>query len=509
METLVETEPTTAHPKPASSPVPARPVAKGQLFINGKWRDSADGKVFDTVNPTTEAVITQIAQGTVEDTQEAIRAARRAADEGPWRRMKASERAKIMHRIADTIEQYAGELAYREVVDMGKLYRDVTHVDIPHIANMFRYYAGWATKLDGSVKNPEGIGPQHLLAYTRREPLGVVAGITPYNFPMILSVSKIAPALAAGNSFIHKPASATPLTAITLAQIMAEAGVPEGVYNLVTGPGGTVGNALIESPLVDKIALTGSTETGIKLIEGSAKTMKHVTVELGGKSPNIVFADADLERAVNLTAMAIFWNKGEVCVAGSRCLVERSILDEFLTRLVARVEQLRVGDPFDPQTDMGPMAGKPEFEKVLRYIEIGKNEDKATLLTGGDTAPLHGKGYFVRPTVFLTHNQSRIAREEIFGPVLSVIPFQDFDEAIRLANDTPYGLASGVQTRDVAKAIRAAELIQAGTVWINTWHQYDPNAPFGGYKMSGYGREHGGESLEGYTQLKTIWTNLD
>ncbi|OWP61498.1 betaine-aldehyde dehydrogenase [Hymenobacter amundsenii] len=498
-------KPAEQHTNGAVKPIAIEP---GQLYINGQWRDSSDGKKFDTINPATEEVITHLAQGTAQDANDAAEAASRAYKEGPWGKMKGKERAKYLHRIADLIEHYADELAFRESTDMGKLYRDVTHVDIPHIANMFRYFAGWTTKLDGSVKNTEGIGGDtHLLTYTRREPLGVVAAITPYNFPLILTVSKIAPALAAGNCFIHKPASLTPLTAVTLAKIMHEAGLPAGAYNLVTGPGGAVGDALTKNPLIDKIAFTGSTPVGQGIMRGGADTMKHLTMELGGKSPNIVFADADLDKAVGIAVMAIFWNKGEVCVAGSRCLVEASILDQFVEKLVARVQQLKTGDPFDPTTDMGPMSGKGEYEKVLQYIEYG-HEDGGKLVVGGNALKVNGKGYFVEPTVFVTDNKSRIAAEEIFGPVLSVIPFKDFDEAIRLANDSPYGLASGVQTKDLTKALRAAEKIEAGTVWINTWHQYDPSAPFGGYKMSGYGREHGIETFESYTQTKTIWANL-
>ncbi|GAB3220858.1 aldehyde dehydrogenase family protein [Spirosoma arcticum] len=494
--------------QPASGGAQKIAIGPGQLYINGQWRDSSDGKTFITVNPTTEEVITTLAQGTAQDADDAADAARAAYEEGPWGKMKGKERAKYMNRIADVIEKYAEELAVRESTDMGKLYRDVTYVDIPHIANMFRYFAGWTTKLDGSVKSAEGIGgDNHLLTYTRREPLGVVAAITPYNFPLILTVSKIAPALAAGNTFIHKPASLTPLTAVTIAKIMDEAGLPAGVYNLVTGPGGAVGDALTKNPKIDKIAFTGSTPVGQGIMRSGADTMKHLTMELGGKSPNIIFADADLDKAVEMAVLAIFWNKGEVCVAGSRCLVEASILDAFVEKLVARVKKLKTGDPFDPTTDMGPMSGKGEYEKVLKYIQYG-HEDGAKLVVGGSRAQINGKGYFVEPTVFVTDNNSRIAREEIFGPVLSVIPFKDFDEAIKLANDTSFGLASGVQTTDLAKALRAAEKILAGMVWINTWHQYDPSAPFGGYKMSGYGREHGIEVFESYTQVKTIWANL-
>jgi aldehyde dehydrogenase (NAD+) len=308
-----------------------------------------------------------------------------------------------------------------------------------------------------------------VLAYTRRQPLGVVAAITPFNFPLILTVSKIAPALAAGNTFIHKPASDTPLSAIALARIIQEAGVPDGAYNLVTGPGGVVGTALVTDPRIDKIALTGSTGSGQDVIRSSAGTLKHLTMELGGKSPNIIFADADLARAATTAFYAIMWNKGEVCVAGSRLLVERPVYDEVVERLTALCRSAKVGDPFDPTSDIGPVASRAEFDKVLRYIEIGRTEDRARLVTGGNAVQVDGRGLYVEPTVFAdATNDMRIAREEIFGPVLPVIPFDGEEEAVRLANDTPYGLAAGVQTRDLAKAIRVGERLDAGTVWLNT-----------------------------------------
>jgi acyl-CoA reductase-like NAD-dependent aldehyde dehydrogenase len=511
METTLETNVIPSSKEGQSNQRPGHyyPIEPGKLYINGKFRDSSNGKTFATINPTTEQVITQIAEASKEDTLEAVAAARQAFENGPWGKMKGSERAKMLNRIADLIEgKYAEELAHREVIDMGKLYSDVTRIEIPHLANMFRYYAGWTTKLEGNVKPVEGNDHEHLMAWTRREALGVVAAITPFNFPLILTVSKIAPALAAGNCFIHKPASQTPLSAITIAKIIHEAGMPAGSYNLVIGPGETVGNILTGHPDIDKIAFTGSTKVGQSIVKDSALSMKHTTMELGGKSPNIVFADADIERAVNLSFFAMFWNKSEVCVAGTRLLVEKSIYDEFTDKFIARVKQARVGDPFDPASSYGPMSSKGAWQKTLDYIQSGK-EEGATLATGGNAVTVNGKGYFIEPTVFLhATNEMKISREEIFGPVLPVIPFTDFEDAIRIANDTPYGLASGVQTRDLKKAIRASELIKAGTVWTNTWHHYSPTAPFGGYKLSGYGREHGLESFESYMQYKTVWTDL-
>ncbi len=484
-------------------------IAEGRLFINGKWKASRSGKTFPTIDPATEDVIARIAEGTADDVEESANAAHAAFHDGPWGKMPGSERAKIMHRIADLIEERGDELAFRESIDMGMLYRDAKGWGIPHIANMFRYYAGWATKIEGSVKPAEGVGyRKELMAYTLREPLGVVAAITPFNFPLILSVSKIAPALAAGNTFIHKPASSTPLAAIALAEIAQQAGMPDGAYNMITGPGNVIGTALTKHPLIDKVAITGSTATGQQIIRDGAETMKHITVELGGKSPHIIFADADLEAALTWAYYGIFLNKGEVCVAGSRLLVERPIYDQFIERFVERVKKIKVGNPFDSESEYGPMADDKEHAKVMRYIDIGKKEG-ARLVSGGNAFKIDGKGFYIEPTIFAdATNDMKIAREEIFGPVVPVIPFDGFDEAIQLANDTPYGLASGVQTRDIAKAMRAARRIKAGTVWLNTWHQYDPSVPFGGYKMSGYGREQGWEALMNYTQTKSVWLEL-
>lgn len=489
------------------TPVEIKP---GQLFINGKWRDAEGGKSMPTSSPTTEEVITTLATASPKDIEEAIDAANAAFPK--WSKTYGYDRAKILNRVADLIEKYAHELAYREAVDMGKLYSDVMMVDVPHIANMFRYYAGWCTKIEGSVKPVAPIPGQqgHKLAFTRREPLGVIAAITPFNFPLILTISKVAPALAAGNCIIHKPSSNTSLTSLTIAQIMAEAGVPDGVYQTLTGQGSVVGDALIKSPQIEKIAFTGSTGVGRQLAKDAADTMKHVTLELGGKSPNVVMADADLAKAVETATFAIFWNKGEVCVAGSRLLVQKSIYPEFIERFVARVKEIKTGDPLDPATQMGPLADEKEYTKVLKYVGIGRDHDKLQLAVGGNAIKVNGKGFFVEPTVFApASNRSRVSQEEIFGPVLPVIPFSDIDEAIELANDTEYGLASGIQTSNYRTALKFAEHIKAGTVWINTWHQYDPSAPFGGYKLSGYGREHGIESFEAYTQHKTVWMDLD
>lgn len=481
-----------------------------QLYINGEWRDSASGHTFDSINPATEEVIAQVAKGTGQDAEDAVNAAYSSFEKGTWAEMDKRDRERILLKAADLIEtKYAEELAVRESCDAGKLLRDVRSVDVPDIANTLRYFAGWITKFDGAVKTPDGYFNNHLLGYTRREPLGVVVGITPYNFPLILSMTKIAPALAMGNSFIHKPASSTPLSANTLAKVFEEAGVPPGVYNLVTGSGRDVGTVFSTHSKVDKIALTGSTQTGIQISKDAADSMKHLTMELGGKAPLVIFDDSDLDVAVQYAVMGAFWNKGEVCVAATRIIVQNTIYEAFLEKFVEATCQLKVGDPLDPTTDMGPMAGRGEYEKVLKYIDIGKNEDKAQLAYGGEPIKVNGKGFYVSPTIF-SHATAdmRIANEEIFGPVVPVIPFDDFDEALEIANGVPFGLAAGVQTGDSAKAVRFGEKLKAGIIWLNTWHEYDVNMPFGGYKMSGYGRERGIETLSAYTQVKSMWLKL-
>jgi len=492
---------TAAKTKPSRKPIPS-----GQLFIDGKWCDAIDGATMTTSDPTTEEVITTVAKGGPADADLAVQAASRAFEDGPWGKMHHEQRAKILFRVADLLDERVEDFSIREAMDMGMPYRDFHDVIMPHCSGLFRFFGGLAMNaMNGSYRTTY---EHDLRILTRREPLGVVAAITPWNFPFTLTCSKVAPALAAGNTFVHKPASDTPLTALALAQVLADAGVPDGVFNLVTGSGGTLGDALVKHPQVDKVAFTGSTAVGQQLIRNSADTVKHTTMELGGKAPNIVFADANLDAALQAAFWGIFWNKGEVCVAGSRLLVERPIYDEFVERLAEMARKAVLGDPFDPATQIGPMATKGEYDKVLRYIEAGK-QSGAKLVAGGGTRKINGKGLFIEGTIFANAtNDMKISREEIFGPVLPVIPFGSEDEAIRIANDTPYGLASGIQTGNLARALRIADKIKAGTVWINTWHKYHPNGPFGGYKLSGYGREQGAEALESYTQYKTIWANL-
>lgn len=479
-------------------------IPKGQLLINGKWTDAASGETMPNLDPTTEEQTTVVAKGGPEDAERAIRAARNAFEEGPWSQMHHEERAKLLFRIADLLDERAEEFAIREAMDMGMPYHDFVDTIMPHCSGLFRFFGGLAMQMSGGYRTSY---EPSIRILTRREPLGVVGAITPFNFPLALSLSKIAPALAAGNTVVHKPASDTPLTALATAQVMLDAGAPDGVYNLLTGPGGTLGDGIVRHRLVDKIAFTGSTAVGQSLVRNGAETMKHTTMELGGKSPNIVFADANLEAALQAAFWGIFWNKGEVCVAGSRILVEAAIYDEFVERLAKMAQDAMLGDPLDDTTQVGPIASRAEYDKVAKYIEVGK-EEGAELVAGGGTKKVNGKGLFIEPTVFKGSNDMQIAREEIFGPVVPVIRFEDEEDAVRQANDTSYGLASGIQTGDLGRALRLADRIQAGTVWINTWHKYHPNAPFGGFKMSGYGREQGAEALENYTQYKTIWANL-
>ncbi|MEA3096837.1 aldehyde dehydrogenase family protein [Caballeronia mineralivorans] len=479
---------------------------RGQLLIDGQWRDASDGATLPTLDPTTEETITEFAKATIGDVDAAVQAARTAFETGAWPRMHHEARARVLFRVADLLDERAEDFALREAMDMGMPYRDFVDIIMPHCAGLFRFFGGLAMHaMDGAYRSSYD---PHTRILTRREPLGVVAAITPFNFPLALTCSKVAPALAAGNTIVHKPASDTPLTALALAQVMLDAGVPEGVYNLITGPGGTLGDTLVKHSLVDKVAFTGSTAVGQNIIRNGADTLKHTTTELGGKSPNLIFADADIDAAVQVAFWGIFWNKGEVCVASSRLLVERPVYDEVVEKLARMAQAAVLGDPLDPQTQVGPIASRAEFDKVRQYVEAGKTST-ARLVAGGGTRKINGKGLFIEPTIFSdATNDLKISREEIFGPVLPVIPFDNDDEAVRIANDTPYGLASGIQTRNLARALRLADRINAGTVWINTWHKYHPNGPFGGYKMSGYGREQGAEALESYTQHKSIWANI-
>jgi aldehyde dehydrogenase (NAD+) len=480
-------------------------VIRRQLFINGEWRDAAGGKTIEVVNPATEEVIAEVASAEQGDVDAAVAAARAAID-GPWSKLSARERGRIVWKIGERLMERADEIARLETLHNGKPIFESRQIEVPAAAECFQYFAGWADKIHGETIPVKG----NFLTYTLREPVGVVAAIVPWNFPLLLTAWKVAPALACGNTVIIKPASQTPLTALALAEVAQEAGLPPGVLNVITGPGSKVGQMIVEHPGIDKIAFTGDTSTGKGIMKGSADTLKRITLELGGKSPNIVFPDADLDAALRGATTGIFYGKGEVCAAGSRLLVDKSIKNEFIDKVAARAKKMAPGDPMDPKTRLGAISSKKQLENDLRYIELAKKEG-AQLVAGGGRADIGtGKGYFLQPTVFdgVTPEMT-IAREEIFGPVLAAIEFGDVDEAIARANDSNYGLAAAVWTKDIKKAHYVARKLQAGTVWINTYNVYDTAAPFGGYKQSGFGREMSMHALEHYTQVKSVWVDLN
>ena len=476
-----------------------------QIFINNEWRPSASGQTIEVVNPATEEVIAEVPAADGADVVAAVQAAR-AALAGPWGRMSARERGRLVRALGDGLMQRADEVARLETLHNGKPISEARKIEIPAAAECFEYYGGWSDKLLGETIPVKG----SYLTYTLREPVGVVAAIVPWNFPLLLAAWKVAPALACGNTVILKPASQTPLTALALAEIAVDVGLPPGVFNVVTGAGATVGQAIVEHPGIDKVAFTGDTRTGKSIMRSAADTLKRITLELGGKSPNIVLADADIDAAIRGATIGIFYGKGEVCAAGSRLLVDRSIRDEFIDKLAARAKKMVPGDPMDPNTRFGAISSRQQLETVLDYVDSGRREG-ATLVAGGKRADIGtGRGYFMQPTVFAdVRPEMRIAREEIFGPVLATIDFADLDEAIARANDTPYGLAAGVWTRDIKKAHYVARKLQAGTVWVNTYNIYDTAAPFGGYKQSGFGREMSAHALEHYTQVKAVWVDLN
>jgi aldehyde dehydrogenase (NAD+) len=477
--------------------------APTQLLIGDEWVPSESGKTFSTFNPATGEELAQISEADAADVDKAVRVARNAFERGPWRKTNASERGRLLNRLADLVEQNADELATLETLDNGMPLSVARHAAVPLIVGQFRYFAGWADKNHGKTIPING----DYFCYTRHEPVGVVGQITPWNFPLLMYGMKLGPALSMGNTVVLKPAEQTPLTALRLGELIIEAGFPPGVVNILPGFGPTAGAAIANHMDIDKVAFTGSGEVGHLIMESAGRSnLKRVSLELGGKSPNIVFADADMDQAIEGSHFALFFNQGQACCAGSRLFVEDKVYDEFVEKSVARASRRTVGDPFDSTTEQGPQIDNIQFDKVMSYIESGKCEG-AELLTGGKR--VGDRGYFIEPTVFANvKDEMKIAREEIFGPVMSIIKFHDIDEVVERANNTMYGLAAGVWTRDIGKAHAIANSVRAGTVWVNCFDVFDAAAPFGGFKQSGIGREMGEYALQQYTEVKTVTVKL-
>jgi betaine-aldehyde dehydrogenase len=479
---------------------------KYQLLIDGQWVDAESGKTFSTPNPSTGATLAEVAEADKADVDKAVAAARRAFD-GKWSKVSARERGRLLYKLSQLIESRAQQLAELETADNGKPIRESLYVDLPQVVENFEYFAGWATKIEGETIPVPG----QMFNYTLREPLGVCGQIIPWNFPLLMAAWKLAPALAAGNTIVLKPAEQTPVTAMELGKLILEAGFPEGVVNIVPGYGETAGAALASHPDIDKIAFTGSTEVGKIIARTAADNLTKVSLELGGKAPNIVFSDADMEQAVNGAMMGIFFNQGQVCCAGSRLFLHEDVKDEFLERFREKAQRVKVGDPLDKTTQMGPQVSEEQLNRIKGYVDIAK-EEGATVLTGGCPPQLEGdfqKGFFFQPTIFTeVQNKMRVAQEEIFGPVTSVITFSDEEDLIRQANETIYGLSAGIWTKDITRAHKFAKAVRAGTVWINTFNMFNAASPFGGYKQSGYGREMGKHALELYTHVKSVWVDL-
>src|SRR5271166_263434 len=490
---------------PQIHPQVAEFIAKPRkMLINGNWVDSISGKTFPTYNPATGEVLAQVAEGDREDIEQAVKAARKAFDQGPWRRMTASERGRLIWKLADLLESHTEEFAYLESLDNGKALTIARAADVPLAVDLFRYMAGWATKIEGNtipISVPYTPGAKYL-AYTLREPVGVAGQIIPWNFPLLMAAWKLGPALACGCTVVLKPAEQTPLSALRLGELIMEAGFPEGVVNIVPGYGETAGAALAAHPKVDKIAFTGSTEVGKLIVHAAAGNLKKVSLELGGKSPNIVFADSDLEVAIQGAANAIYFNHGQCCCAGSRLYIEKKIFDKVVEGVSENAKNIKVRKGFDPQCDMGPLVSNEQLERVLGFIEAGEKEG-ATTVIGGHRLGDHG--YFVEPTL-LTNVRSgmKVVDEEIFGPVVCAMPFKQIDEVAAEMNQTTYGLAGAVWTKDISKAHRMAKAMKAGTVWINCYNVFDAALPFGRYKQSGWGREMGREVFENYTEVKSV-----
>ncbi len=484
-------------------------VAKDrQMLIGGDWVNAASGKTFEVFNPATGEVLANVAEGDSEDIDRAVKTARSAFDEGPWGRMTPSERGRAIHRIGDLILENGDELAALETLDNGKPMAIARAADIPLAADNFHYYAGWTTKLGGETIQPSVayMPGAEWHAYSLREPVGVVGQIIPWNFPLLMAAWKLGPALAAGCAVVLKPAEQTPLSALRLGELILEAGIPEGVVNIVPGYGETAGAALAAHDDVDKVAFTGSTEVGKMIVQAAAGNLKKVTLELGGKSPNVVYSDADMETAIPGAANAIFFNHGQCCAAGSRLFVEKKSYDAVLEGVSEHAKKIKVGSGLDPQTEMGPLVSREQFERVTGYLDSGR-EEGAKAVAGGNG--IDGKGYFVEPTVLSeTNPKMKVQAEEIFGPVVTVTPFDDVAEVPVVGNKTKFGLAAGIWTQDLSKAHRTAKQLRAGTVWINCYNVFDAALPFGGYKESGWGREMGAEALENYTETKAVCIQL-
>jgi len=474
------------------------------LLIDGQWVEAASGKTFPVYNPATGQVMAHVAQGEKEDIDRAVRAARRTFDSGPWHTMTPSMRGRLLNKLADLVEQHSEEFAQLESLDNGKPLSVARAADVPLAIDMFCYMAGWATKIEGNTI-PMSF-PGQYFAYTLREPVGVVGQIIPWNFPLLMAAWKLAPALAVGCTSILKPAQQTPLSALRLGELIMEAGFPAGVVNIVTGFGSGAGAPLAAHPAVDKIAFTGSTEVGKMILQAAAGNLKKVSLELGGKAPNIVLKDMDVQTAIAGAAHAIFFNQGQVCCAGSRLYVEKGVFDQVVEGVAEHTKKIKIGSGFDPSVTMGPLVSDEQLSRVTGYLQLGMSEG-AKSLAGGQRYGDHG--YFVEPTVLVSTNQNmRVVREEIFGPVVVAQPFDDLDEILSLANDTVFGLSAGIWTRDISKAHRIAAQLKAGTVWINCYNVFDAALPFGGYKQSGWGREMGHAVLESYTEVKSVCIGL-
>ncbi len=499
MATAVATRaPSKGAKKSAAPKITAR-----KLLINNEWVDAKSKKTFETINPATGEAICEVAEADAADVELAVRAARAAFETGPWRTTAASRRGALLYRLADLIEENIQEIAELETLDNGKPLNDALNADLPLTIACYRYYAGWADKVHGKTIPING----PYFCYTRHEPIGVVGQIIPWNFPLLMQAWKLGPALATGNTVVMKPAEQTPLTALRIGELLVEAGFPAGVVNILPGYGPTAGAAISRHMDVDKVAFTGSTEVGHLIMEAAAKSnLKNVTLELGGKSPNIVFADADMDQAVEGSHFGLFFNQGQCCCAGSRLFVEDKCYDAFVEKAVKRAKQRKVGDPFDTRTEQGPQVDKEQFEKVMGYIESGRKQGAKLLCGGGRVGD---RGYFIEPTIFTdVKDDMKIAKEEIFGPVMSIIRFKSIDEVVKRANATNYGLAAAVWTRDITKAHAIANGVRAGTVWVNCYDVFDAAAPFGGFKMSGIGRELGEYGLQQYTEVKTVTVKL-